>query len=223
MKEIYDKGKDRFFVDEYLIGIFQNHRKANETRKTFFTNEVEYILCGELNDHKNFKGVQRLLLFLRSGLNLAHIYSDPEKREEVIALASVITPGPGAVATQLVIAAAWSGAEGENDIRLLLAGKKVALIKKNTNWALDLEGVMDETGVNGFIEPESNSGIDYEDYLRILLFFQNRETKLLRTMDLIELNMKGNYHRDFAMKDYYGGFKFEAMVNDQKYSFVQKY
>ena len=143
-------------------------------------------------------------------------------------MAAVITQEPGSSDSAVI---AWGGLEAENDMRLLEADKKVALLKARSNWALDLEGVIDysiegvvkEKEVKGFIEPPSSNGIDYEDYLRVLLFFQNRESKLLRAMDLIQLNMKANYHRDFALQDYYEGFNFEVTVNDQKYLFSHQY
>ena len=201
-------------------------------------------MCGGFEDDENYKDTRGYLFLLRTGLNLAHIYSDPVKREEVIALAAVLTPPPVSVATQLAIATVWAGAEAENDLKLLEDGKKVALLKGKTNWALSLEGIAEGLAVNddgsvrgggsggnsgsdgnggGYIEPSNKSGLDYEDYLRMLLFFQNREMKLLRTMDLIQLNMRGRYHKDFLMKDYYGGFAFDAVVQDRRYHFVQEY
>lgn len=223
ISELKDWGMDTFLVNEYIMNTFQNKRGVYEERRSLFTNEVEYILCGELNDDDNYKDTRRYLILLRTGLNLAHIYSDPAKREEVIAMAALLTPGPGAVATQLILATTWAGVEAENDLRLLEEGKKVALIKFKKNWALDLEGVVEGISGNGPVEPVDKSGIEYEDYLRILLFFQNREMKLLRTMDLIQLNIRANYHKDFLMKDHYGGFEFEAMVQDRRYYFVEKY
>lgn len=214
---------NKFLTNEYILYTFQNHRGVYEERKSFFTNEVEYILCGGFADDENYQDARRYILLLRTGLNLAHIYSDPIKREEVMALAAILTPGPVSAASQLAIATTWAVAEAENDLKLLEEGKKVALIKLKINWALDLDGIVEGVDGSGPIEPENKSGMDYEDYLRVLLFFQNREMKLLRTMDLIQLNMRGNYHKDFLMKDYYGGFVFDAVVQDRRYHFVQEY
>lgn len=221
--EMKESGTDGFFVNEYILEIFQNHQKISEERKTFFIHEVEYILSGKYNDKENYKKVRKDLLLLRTGLNLIHIYSDTAKREEIIALAAALTPGPGAAATQLAIAAAWAGAEAENDLRLLEQGKQVALIKGQSNWALGLTGVMEGDGPTGAIEPQNKNGLAYKDYLRILLYFEKRDIKLLRCMDLIQLNLMGSSNEDFMLKEYYGGLQIEAEIQDQTYKSVHQY
>jgi len=180
-------------------------------------------LSGSMDDNQNYRSVRKNLVIMRSGLNLIHIYADPKKRKEVNALALIMTPGPEEIITQLVIAAAWAAAEAENDLRLLEKQKRVALFKNDKNWALDLEGIMDGTKQDGVIEPQNTDGLNYEQYLRVLLFLQNKETQLLRCMDLIQLNMKANYNRDFDLNEYYGGFQFEAEVQGRSFSYIQTY
>lgn len=223
LEEIKESGSDSFYINEYIMSHFLNHSRGSQTKNTFFLNEAEYLLKGHFNDQLNYKAVRSDLLIMRTGLNLTHIYSDSIKRNEVISLASVLTPGPEAVATQILIAGAWAAAEAENDLRRLEDGKEVPIIKTREHWALDLQGVIPENEKKGYVEPQNKKGYDYEAYLRILLFLENKELKLLRCMDLIQLNMKGNYYRGFDLKEYYGGFQFEAIVQERKYSFIQKY
>ncbi|MDD2190497.1 MAG: DUF5702 domain-containing protein [Eubacteriales bacterium] len=234
IQEIRNSGSKNFLINEYIMCNFFNNRKGKEIRDTFFINEVEYILNGGLNDQNNYKDVRRDLILMRIGLNSLHIFGDSIKRNEVTALASIITPGPGMLVTEALITAAWAAAEAENDIRRLEDGKEVALIKARDQWALDLKravkynkktpnDIKPKKNNGGYTEPAVNNGNDYEDYLRILLFLENREIKLLRCMDLIQLNMKGTYRKDFDLKEYYGGFQFEAVVQNKKYSYIQKY
>ena len=252
--ELRGKSIDNFSINEYIMGHFINHRRGTEERVTFFQNEAEYILNGGFSDQKNYKAVRKNLFIIRTGMNLTHIYSDSEKRNEIAALAEVLTPGPPAVLTQAVIAGIWSAAEAENDMKRLEDGKKVPLVKTKQQWALHLENAvqadekheietlkdsLEENGEEenldlgksiqakrkktGYIEPRDKRGIEYEDYLRILLFMENREMKLLRCMDLIQLNMKGSYHQDFDIRQFYGGFEFDAVIQEKKLSYVQKY
>jgi hypothetical protein len=234
IETIRESGSKNFLVNEYIMGNFYNHANGKETRDSFFINEVEYILNGEFNDQKNYKDVRNMLFLMRTGLNSLHICSDSVKRNEIMSLAAMITPGPGMIVTEALITAAWAAAEAENDIRRLEDGKKVALIKKNDQWALDLNNAVKYNIENpdeiepknrssGYTEPISKNGNDYEDYIRILLFLENREIKLLRCMDLIQLNMKLSYRRDFDLKEYYGGFQFETVVHGTKHSYIQKY
>ena len=234
IESIRDSGSNNFLVNEYIMGCFRNHNGGKETRDTFFLNEVEYILSGKFSDQKNYKDVRGELLLMRVGLNSLHIFSDPVKRNEVTSLASLLTPGPGALVTEALIVAAWAAAEAENDIRRLEDGKEAALLKTRDQWALDLERAVKYNEKNpdeiepkkesgGYAEPRLKNGNDYEEYLRILLFLENREIKLLRCMDLIQLNMKGSYRKDFDLKGYYGGFQFEAVVQGKTHSYIQKY
>jgi hypothetical protein len=224
LQEIKDSSLECFYVNEYILDQFLHQRKNSlEERKTFFRHEVEYILTGKWNDEENYKHVRNNLVIMRTALNLTHIYADPAKREEVLALASVMTPGPEAVATQLLLATAWAGAEAENDARLLEQGKKVALIKTSVNWSLDFQSILSGIGNGSAVEPEQMNGMDYEDYIRVFLYFLNREIKLLRCLDLIQLNMKGNYGEEFDLRNYYGGLQFEAVVQGRKYAFRQKF
>lgn len=252
--EIGKSGSNTYLADEYIMSHFYTRRGSAAEQDTFFANEVEYILSGNFSDKENYSDVRRNLMLIRTGLNLAHIYGDPQKRNEVAALAELITPGPAAILTQAVINGLWSAAEAENDLRRLEDGKSVPLVKTKRQWALALDNVVQsgekqsiaelqetveanaendnlELGESlqsnqkksGYIEPDNKDGINYDAYLRILLFLENREIKLLRCMDLIQLNMKGSYYEEFDLTEYYGGFQFEAVVSGKTYTYIQKY
>ncbi|MDR0570910.1 MAG: DUF5702 domain-containing protein [Clostridiales Family XIII bacterium] len=61
------------------------------------------------------------------------------------------------------------------------------------------------------------------DYLRVFLFFTPRETKLLRAMDLIQLNMKMDYYGDFLMQEHYAGVRYQVKLNGDSHAYEQKY
>ena len=223
LSEIAKDEKDCFLVNEYILGHFLNRSKAQERRDTFFQNEAEYILKGNFSDAQNYSGVRSDLFIVRNVSNLAHIFSDPEKRNQVLEIAAALTLGEGAEIGAPVVAEAWAAAESENDLLLLEAGKKVAFIKNSENWAVPVSSSLEYLWTDEYRQPAKATGYDYEDYLRVLLFLENREQKLLRCMDLIQLNMKGGGNRDFDLKEYYGGFQFEAVVKDKKFTYIQKY
>lgn len=221
--EIKNNTKDTFLVDEYIIGHFLNRQRGHEIRDTFFLNEIEYVLKGSFNDERNYNEVRSDLFIMRNVLNLIHITNDQEKRKKIEAAAAILTLVKGEEIGAAVVAEAWAAAETENDLRLLEDGKEVALVKSKDNWAVPISSTLEYLWKDDYIKPKRMNGYDYEDYLRILLFLENREKKLLRCMDLIQLNMKGSYDRDFDLKEYYGGFQFEAIARDQKFTYVQKF
>lgn len=223
LSEIRNETKDIFLVNEYIMNHFFNHKRGDETRETFFFNEVEYILKGNYDDQRNYKAIRNDLFIMRNILNLLHINSDPEKKKKVDGVAAVLTLAKGKEIGALFVAEAWAAAETENDLRILENGGQVSFLKNNANWAVPLSSTLDFLWEEEYMKPKSMDGYDYEDYLRILLFMENKEKKLLRVMDLIQLNMKGSYYRDFNLEEYYAGFRLEAATQDHKFTYIQEF
>lgn len=165
---------------------------------------------------------------MRNLLNLYYLYSCAEKRQAVLSLAQLITPGPAAFATQAVMMETWAYLEAENDINILYSGETVPLLKKDRNWALSLENVFDQDGqekeaAGNYVRPAAAEGEDYEDYIGVLLFGLTEETKLLRIADLIQINGKYLYCDSFLMKDYCTGLEYGIKVNRYEKSFEEHY
>lgn len=223
MKEVLDRTKDRYLVDEYILKRFYNHSYGNDNGDTFFRNEAEYILKGNFNDASNYREVRMDLFLMRNVLNLAHIINDRQKMEKIKAVAAVLSLIKGEEVGIGVITEAWAAAESENDLRLLEAGKEVALVKGGDNWAVPLSNTLEYIWKDDYYTPSDENGYDYENYLRILLYLEDREEKLLRCMDLIQMNLKGSYYSDFDIKEYYCGFQCEAVVQGNRFYYEQKY
>jgi hypothetical protein len=216
----------------------------------FFQNEAEYIIMGGFDDAENLKDVEGRLRLLRFALNEVFIHSDRELTAQVNALAaslSVTFPGVPPIFFRELIYAAWVAVETENDLKLLRSGKKVALIKQHDNWATEIKvipkmimafmnrdtesgeggGIAETSGkaASGMpaVSPRDESGFSYGDYLRLFLFFTSRENKLMRIMDLIQINMKIGYYESFLIREHYVGLRYELDINGSTYSYRQSY
>lgn len=211
LKLLFQNATELIIINEYVISYFTNHL-SNKKDIGFFNNEVEYILFGNMSDDENFAESKRNLLILRASLNMMHIYSNAEKRSQVSALALALTPGPWSVCTELAIITAWASIEAKEDLRVLESGGSIELIKKPSDWATDLETLLNSGISNAKVEKNPNSRWQYEDYLRLFLTVEPRENKLLRLMDIVQLNMISHYDQEFAIKDYYHGFNYHAFV-----------
>ncbi|MDR3242857.1 MAG: DUF5702 domain-containing protein [Clostridiales Family XIII bacterium] len=223
-------GSNSYLTSEYILSRFQYANSDSENKDHFFRNEIEYILSGKTSDQDNYDSVRLKLLLLRVMLNDIHIHGDSQKMAAASGVAAAINAA-GIPITPEFVAAAWAAAEAENDIRLLEEGNKVPLYKSAANWALDLDGLKDaiQNGVSsgfknaGAVKPEKTEGSDYHDYLKLFLCLENRERRLLRAMDLIQINLKGSYDEDFLMREHYAGFSFSAKVNGESYAYTQTY
>ena len=216
----------RTAVDMYILTFFKDCMESRDLKSTYFNCEVEYILTGRLSDTEAKKKAAGKIKGLRNALNLYYLYTCSEKREAAMALAQTVMPGPGAVLVQAVILESWAYAEAENDMKILYDKKTVPLLKKDSDWALSLENVFADETAGKYIAPASISDKgygQYEDYIRILLCGMSEETKLLRVMDLIQVNMKYSYYGSFLLKDYHTGLDYEITVNGEKHEFKDSY
>ncbi|NLY71578.1 MAG: hypothetical protein GX076_07915, partial [Clostridiales bacterium] len=217
--ELGNIGMDRILLALYISDHFRHKLDSSAWDKTFFVNEIEYILAGRLSDRSNSNFVKSSLLALRAGINLTHINSDPQKKEAIAAAASIITPGPKAEATKIIIAGLWASAEALNDIKRLEKGGRVPLIKTSEDWVLSLESVLEDKYEDLIGTKDKEEGLKYEDYLFLFLCFKNKEVVLIRIMDLIQLNMQGNYNENFYLSRCYFGFGYNYNIL-KKFNFL---
>jgi len=210
-----EKGTDNYLVNLYIMSQFKSAQNDIQTRNTFFNNEIEYILKGGLEDERNRKTVRNDLLLLRNAINIGYIYTNNIMRTQVIAAANLITPGPEAELTQAFIAEAWALAEAENDVKILEHDKKLPIYKSERSWAIDLQSIIENKEVD-YIDIKSTSGLDYQGYMQIFLFFEDRNTKLFRMMDLIQINIQGKHDKSFLIQDHQVGLIYETTINHSK-------
>ena len=187
---------------EYILEHLGNYRETKENSVLDY--EAEYVLGGKKADKDNLSSVIGKIVLIRSGLNLISLLQDGEKRTETYALASGIIGFTGQPVlikiVQLLIISAWSAAESLTDVKALLEGKKVPILKKADDWNLSLEGIKNfsEEMITG---KDSKHGLTYEDYIRVLLLMQNRKKQYFRTMDILQANMCANENENFRFKD----------------------
>lgn len=201
--------------ENYMIGVYANKYFTNYislNKNGLFQNEMEYILYGNMSDKKNRQRAYAALFTLREGVNAVYAFTDESKKAQALALANELTPGPWSVLTQYIILSAWSALETRNDMQNLYAGNGVPLMKNESTWMVTLANVADGSLGDGYIPIQSDSSMTYPKYLEILMMTENEDVKLLRIMDLIQINMKGAVRADFMIADHFTGMRLSASV-----------
>ncbi len=201
-ESLIDVGIEKGLFCEYVIEMFGNKLESKEN--TALEYETEYIIAGKKNDKANLEAVINKIISIRMGLNFISLLKDSTKKAETYELAAAIIGFTGQPLlikiVQLLIMSAWTMAESMLDVKVLLDGKKIATIKDGDDWNLSLEGLKN-------FQPESmdgknsEKGLGYEDYLRLLLLMENRTKLYFRTMDMIQANMCKNENEKFRLKD----------------------
>lgn len=206
---------DLMLTEYILIYLKNNQDKEKINNETFFKNEVEYVLSGSFNDETNLNIFKINFLALRTSLNLIHIYTDNLKLSQIKAVALLIVPGPWSLGTEFLIATAWASFEASKDLELILNGNRVPLIKSKLSWQTDFDGFI-KGKFNNIKSENFNDGLNYKEYLRLLLLLEGKNNKIARTMDIIQINMKGRYDEKFNLKEHYNGFNFKAVLSKEE-------
>lgn len=140
----------------------------------------------------------------------------------------------------------WAAAESEYDVKTLVKGGKIPVIKTGETWKTDLSIVLNGDKLKNSIDEEALKNLNknkgelmkmdgakggseegygngYEEYLLVLMLLVNENTRLLRTMDLVQINMKYRYYEDFNFDEYYTGLSFSVRINNYENQIKENY
>lgn len=199
-KNIISLSKETIWLVEYISYLFSSYVSKEYDKALDY--EIEYILIGDDSDFENLYNTCIKLVFLRASFNSAVIICDEEKRNKISNLTSSICYDVPLIkeATEFTLLTIWSVAEGIIDVKDLLSGKKVPLIKNSTNWTLDLYEIptLNKTTVS---KNPGDDGQNYNFYLKLLLLASSNLCLDYRAMDIIQLNICNAYNTTFRMKD----------------------
>lgn len=186
--------KDKILFGQYLLEHFNSAvNQVSENRNLEY--ELEYILGGKSSDAENLKAVIHQLLMVRLAMNYMYLLSDGQKQAEAetmaLGIAAVILQPEAVDLIKTLLLALWGFGESIIELRALLAGKRAALIKNSENWQLSLSSLffLGSTG-DGMVGKDEEEGLDYHQYLTILLFLQDHNVQTMRALDRIEQNIR---------------------------------
>lgn len=203
---IINKVSEELFFNEYIMGTFKHgvpilkgqtekdaynlRSREKSKRSSFFTNfEVEYIINGNKDEAVNSRLTKSEILAIRLIANALNIYSDKSKTARATSLAAALSAWCAGLSTPLIqtmLIFSWATFESLYDINVLEKGGKVPLFKTNDQWVTDISGVVGKREANK--SENDNLCLSYQDYLKIFLVTMNKDKKLTRVQDLVQLN-----------------------------------
>lgn len=219
---------DEFIFNEYLIKKCGCYTAPKESGALQY--QLEYILAGKDNDVENLKAIVNRLLLLREAANVVYLFSDSAKMAEAEALALSVTSAIAlpelAELVKISLIFAWGYAESVYDVRSLLQGGKIPLVKTSDTWHYSISGMLN-FAADTETAAETGEGITYEEYLRIFLALEDAETKTSRAMDVMEMDIRkcaGNaYFRLDTCVDYIQAEAFASSGYGYQYSITRSY
>ncbi len=191
----------KILVMQYYAQHYANYASPNTDGVLQY--EQEYLIGGKSSDQENLKACINRILLIREAGNLTYLMSDSAKMAEAEAVATLlagVTANPVIIeAVKYGILAAWAYAESLLDVRALLRGDKIALIKNSFQWTSDVEG-LSQCASATFKAKNCSGGLSYSDYLNILLYTAGDTKAALRAMDIQEQYLKQQSgYEDFQM------------------------
>lgn len=180
---------EQALFQEYLMKYFGTYTSPKEN--TALNYELEYMIAGKTSDQENLADVATTLLAIREAANFVYLQTDQVKCNEARVLATMLVGFTGntilIIGVQQGILAAWAFAESVSDVKSLLAGERIPIIKTAAQWSSNVTKLSENQTFAKARKCEL--GLSYEDYLRILLYAVSKEKQSYRAMDLIEQNL----------------------------------
>lgn len=179
----------RFLFQEYLLqymGCYGDEDVSNALQY-----QIEYLIVGDDKDTDNLRSIANRICAIREAANAVYLYSDKEKRLEIEAAATLVC-GLFALPELIPLAEAaillgWAYAESIYDVKSLLSGGSIPLIKDKDSWHYSLQSALKG---NLEDETEEGEGLAYEDYLRIFMMLTDLDTLTWRAMNMVEADIR---------------------------------
>lgn len=154
--------------------------------------QIEYIIGGKDTDWKNLEQVAKKLLHIREVSNVMYILSDASKIAEAEAMAlalTAVTMTPAlAEPVKYTILFAWAYVESLQDVKSLLQGGRVPVYKTAADWKTGINSIKNVK--KSLSDTGEGRGLDYKEYLEVLLFLTPDYERTFRAMDIMEMDIR---------------------------------
>lgn len=191
---------ERFLFQEYLLQYMGHYGEENDEDALRY--QIEYLVTEGESDAENLRSVLKRICVIREVANTLYLYSDSEKcgmAELAAALVCNLAMVPElAPVLEAAILLGWAYAESIYDIKTMLAGGRVPLLKDAETWHYGLDSAL-----SGKLEEQEDtgSGLSYEDYLRIFMMCTDIDALTARAMNMVEADIRltpgnGNFRLD---------------------------
>lgn len=176
---------------EYADSNFSCYTKKMENHA--FSYEIEYLIAGKGEERENLEKVVNQMLLYRFAANVTYLLKDRQKMGQADAIAAALmgfTGNPAIIKTvQTAVIGAWAFLEGIQDVRALLQGGKIAVIKSAGQWTTDIFHLTQSFQMTSRAK-ECENGLTYEEYLKQMLFFVKDEKLAYRMLDMMEQGLR---------------------------------
>lgn len=209
---------DKMYLTEYLLAYLGDY--TDVYTDSVLDYELEYLVSGKTADSSNLETVVNRILLIREAANLISLYSDEERMALIRGLCetfAILLLNPELEKVfEILVVTVISGVESVKDVKVLLKGEKIPLMKEAEDWDTSMENVF------GKEEPaDSGKGLSYEDYLRIFIYLEEEQILMERFMNICEINVRNQMeNKEFRLDFCFDAWSVTAyMQSEYGYSY----
>lgn len=185
---------EQILFHEYMLQYAGHY--GQEKEGSLLKYQAEYLVAGKDRDTENLRKVAEKICAIREAANILYLYQSKEKAGAAEALAWILAAAVWSPDLQPLFQATlllgWAYVESLYDTRLILAGGRVPILKDDNSWHYDLDSILEtvdlqckKTQAN-----DKSKGLNYTDYLHILLYLTDAEKLTFRFMDVMEMDIR---------------------------------
>ncbi|MFW6029179.1 MAG: DUF5702 domain-containing protein [Halanaerobiales bacterium] len=194
-EDLVNKTFSKVIMVDYINELFNCYTTEKVSESFFNKSEMEYILNGKYSNEDNIKTTKKKIIALRTASNLQYILTNPEMMNFIgefsltfSSINPILTP-----IIKIVLISTIAVTEANIDYHRMIKNKKVPFLKDGDSWNLSINSLRKiYKGNFDFNIKDSDNGLDYNNYLSILIFFSKEESITKRVGDLIQLNNMQN-------------------------------
>lgn len=180
---------ESFLFREYLLKYMG--RYGAEQEEDVLKYQVEYLVVGAENDVDNLRAIANRLCIIREAANVMYLMGNEAKRAEIALVSEVVCslimlPELSPL-MEAAILLGWAYAESVYDVKTLLDGGKVPLLKSDASWYYGLETAL---AGNFYGRGQATEGLGYGDYLRIFMMLTEEDLLTVRAMNMVEADIR---------------------------------
>lgn len=177
----------------FLAYLFEKYGYyGQEKENSLLRYQIEYLIAGKDTDWQNLEQVAKRLLRWREVSNVLYILSDTAKIAEAeamaLALTAVMMCPELAEPVKYTILYAWAYVESLQDVKTLLRGGRVPIFKTSADWKTGINSIKNVK--ESLSDGEEGRGLDYQEYLEIMLFLTGSRDRTFRAMDIMEMDIR---------------------------------
>ncbi len=165
---------------------------GEEKENSLLRYQIEYLIAGKDTDWQNLEQVAKRLLRWREVSNVLYILSDTAKIAEAeamaLALTAVMMCPELAEPVKYTILYAWAYVESLQDVKTLLRGGRVPIWKTAADWKTGINSIKNVK--ESLSEDGEGRGLNYKEYLEVMLFLTDSRKRTFRAMDIMEMDIR---------------------------------